>query len=359
MNRVNKDELLNAVKKTYNACIENSKFESEMAISLCFSEKECYVYAENRLISIKSFFKTEELKNTFTCIVKGKDLLNILKCAKEDSVNLELMQKENKLFISSGDAKVYLYTNAIKTFSKESLSLEIEGKCYADLSKLKEIKHNISSNSDSRLRSVHLLVGPNGTKLETTDGLNYSIRGKDRGTEFVIEEKFLEIITEIAEDERIIFFYGKYKNGTDGILIKTNDTEIKLPLEVRKYFSLNPWIFDKDKVPQGMGTIKLDRFELINALNLMGTIADYVEIDIKNNEPLNIKSIGVYGESETLVDANIQGLWQETVASFNIKAMLDSLTSINDKEINLYIKSKSSGIHIIGDDYYEYLGAVS
>lgn len=358
MNTIGKDVFYEAIKKTYNACIENSKFDSDMAISIYISEKESYVYAENRLISIKSFFKIKELKNAFSCVVKGKDLLNIVKCM-EDDIEIELVPKEKKLRIKSGDKEVFLYTNALVNFlSKEDLGFDIEGKCEADLSKIKEIKHNVNQNADSRLRSIHMIVGSSETKVEATNGVNFSIRGKNKGIEFVIEARFLDIITQIATGEKITINYGKYKNQTEGVLIITNDSEISLPLEVKKYFQLSEWEFDKDNLPPGMGSIVLNRKELSDNLNLMNTFAEYVQLDIENDKPLIISSIGVYGESNAIIPAKTKGLWSKISASFNIKSLLAAINSIEDENITCYLKSRQSGLHIIGDDYYEFLSAV-
>ncbi len=359
MNTISKDVFYEAIKKTYNACVENSKIDSDMAISIYLSEEESYVYAENRLISIKSFFKSKELKNAFSCIVKGKDLLNIIKCM-EDDINIELVPKEKKLRIKSGDKEVFLYTNAlVKFLSKEDLGFNIEGSCVADLSKIKEIKHNINQNADSRLRSVHLLVDSSGTKVEATNGVNFSIRGKNKGIEFVIEARFLDIISDIAEGEKITINYGKYQNQVEGVLIKTNNSEISLPLEVKKYFQLSEWKFDKDNIPQGMGSVTLDKKELKDNLNLMNTFAEFVQFDIENDKPLIISSIGVYGESNARIASKTKGLWSKISVSFSIKSLLGAINSIEDETITCYLKSKQSGLHIIGDDYYEFLSAVS
>lgn len=359
MNTISRDLFYEAIKKTYYACIENSKTDTDMAISIFISNNESYVYAETRLISIKSFFKVKELKNEFSCIVKGKDLLNIVKCMKED-IEVELVPQENKLMVKSGESKVYLYTNALgKRLPREDIEFEPEGQCNVDLTKLKEVKHCINANADSRLRSVHMLISSEGTKIEATNGLNFSIRGKNTGTEFVIEEKFLDIITDIAEDNQIIFNYGKYKSGAEGVMISTNDSIITLPLDIRKYFNLKDFELNKEQIPPGTAEITLKREELADTLNLMNTFADYVEITIENNKPIIVKSIGVYGESEARVNANVQGLWNKISINFAIKSLLNALNAIEDDEVSLFTKGKNSGMHIIGNDYYEYMSAVS
>ena len=112
-------------------------------------------------------------------------------------------------------------------------------------------------------------------------------------------------------------------------------------------------------MPVGTGSITLNRCELITALNLMNTFADYVQFYIENNKPLLINSIGVYGESSANVNANIKDFISTTTVNYEIKSLLNALNSLNDEVITCYLKGKLSGFHIIGDNYYEYLSAVS
>lgn len=155
MNKILQTELYNAANKTYKACIENSRVEADMGILIEMSKHGSFVYSENRMISIRSFFDVCEVNQEFSCLIKGREFLNIIKCMK-DEIQIEYIEKEQKLSLISGKSKVYLYTNSIKKLPQKSNHFNIKGSCVVNLSKLNEIKHNISTNADSRLKSVFL-----------------------------------------------------------------------------------------------------------------------------------------------------------------------------------------------------------
>lgn len=186
----------------------------------------------------------------------------------------------------------------------------------------------------SKLRMTTL----DGHRISTRD--NYDNANTKVSAALLIDGSCMKEISKLAGKEVII------KTEGDMVTIISDDVTVHTKMPHGNYFNVSQFTGFNVHTK-----VRLNRLELLNAIELAGFVYEKVMVEITENG-LNLSSKKVVGELNTTVPAEVTGSDLFTIC-FDCRLMVDALKSIDDEIITLELINKLSPVYIRGEGYME------
>lgn len=358
---IDKDSLLNKLKIVEKVTAQRGNVQPVLANVLFEAENNVLNLSATDLeISIKAK-TTVAVKKEGKITLPAKKLLEIAAKLPDKPVEFSLNEDTNVVNITCGNSKFEIIGISAQEFPK--IEDEIVGGTEIEIELeplLKSIKNTVyaAANYENRnvISGVFCLIKGNKLEMAATDGnrltrIIETIKNKDdKSAKIVIPSKtlneFVRICSFISE-EKVIFIVDKSK-----LTLKTMSFSINSRLiegEYPPYEQLIP------KSTANNSTISRD--DLISALDRVSTMVNdrtsIVKFMFNDNKLLLKAETPNSGTSEDIIDCTYSG--EELAIAFNYKYVLDSIKTMDAKNVNVGLNGSLSATVFKPDSEEDYI----
>ncbi len=295
-------------------------------------------YATDNEMGLKINVTDATIKKEGLSTINGKKFLDITKTLKTEKINIK--KEENNLIISQNKSNFNLPTFIAEEFPKEPKYSEEQLINLSIKNLTQDFKKIIPiiDNTHQRVEITGALINGEKEQIEIvgTDTKRLGIithENTQLETNFIIPKKAIAEIQKIDFDETKTKIYQNTTN-----LIITDTHFFYYTKLINGHYPEYKQIIPQN--PNHKFTFPRDAF--LNSIRLIGSISNEVQIEIKNKEIIfSSYETNIHEKAQTSMELETNISNHITIA-FNIKSLLDFLSSIQTQDFEFYIQDSNS-----------------
>lgn len=286
----------------------------------------------------------EEEKDDFKMCIDSRIFIETLRKMKSETIQLIL---GDKVLILKDQSGIQVKIPCVDFSINKPLVQESNNEIVVDFDIFKkyinECGHalGITDNYLNFKAFFNFLIGDGTLSCIASDGYRISKRGYvDKGGSFLLNGVLMKSIINSFENEKITI-----KQDENMILLRTDSLEVYISRPQCLFCNLSKIVQNEPKYK-----ISFNREELIEKLEIASLVDTTIVLNFSNGM-LQMYCNNYANEFDSCI--KYTGVVEDMKIGINSEFLLDSLRSINDDNIDIYIDNSKSPIHIFSDEYHE------
>ena len=348
--KANREELLNSLKIANRATTKSTIAAWEKVLLTLSKNGKLIAKGTSQKMTITKMIADGTADEGFKLAVDAGLLIRVLTSATNENVTITTNSNNDSAKMVCGSVKMELPIYDLNSWTELEPPRNNGEPATVDMDAIKSVLHAYDASSSNIIKtSIQIKMSNGSVQSVACDGYRIASRGSVDTSDYVlVHGSNMKIACDILSEKAIVIV------GEDRIAFSHKSVGVVMKTLEGSFFNTENIL----QATKNLCTTKIsfDRDSLIRSLTMLNAVDSRLKMDIDKKKCIgtvkgkNIKSTLV----DTLAESDsIETTVDKLTIGISIDYLLDSLKSINEEKITLFLAKDNQPLAFYGDNYVE------